>query len=190
MKKCSKCRIEKSESDFSKNQARLDGLDHYCKSCRQELKSLPHWREKALAYDKTPLAAARHRRYQRSEKGKLSEKRKRDRYRKTEKGRRANNAAKLRSYYRDPRYHVLKGLSRLYGSPIGLLKEVWDRDKVCQMCGSTESLQFDHIHPRRFGGVASSENLQLLCGTCNNFKHDNLLLPGGGVLIVGRKTQC
>lgn len=166
-----------------------DGLDHYCKSCRKELKSLQYWREKAQAYDKTPLAKARHRRYQKSEKGQLSDKRKRDKYRSTEKGRRANNASKTRYYYRDPEYQILKSLARYYGAPIGLLEEVAERDKACQMCGSSDSLQFDHIHPRRFGGKATINNLQRLCGPCNNFKRDNLLLPGGGMFLVGRGRQ-
>jgi hypothetical protein len=34
MKLCSKCKIEKYESNFNKNKNRKDGLQHYCKQCK------------------------------------------------------------------------------------------------------------------------------------------------------------
>ena len=34
-KVCSKCKIEKDESEFYVNNKAVDGLDHYCKDCRK-----------------------------------------------------------------------------------------------------------------------------------------------------------
>ena len=36
MKTCSKCKIEKSRSEFYKNQAQRDGLNGWCKECRKK----------------------------------------------------------------------------------------------------------------------------------------------------------
>ena len=36
MKRCMKCKQEKPESEFFKNRKMKDGLDFYCKPCRQE----------------------------------------------------------------------------------------------------------------------------------------------------------
>jgi hypothetical protein len=40
MKTCSKCSIEKDESEFSKNKSKSDGLNHYCKKCYKEYYNL------------------------------------------------------------------------------------------------------------------------------------------------------
>jgi hypothetical protein len=36
-KVCSKCKIEKDESEFHNNKRNPDGLDYYCKACRKEV---------------------------------------------------------------------------------------------------------------------------------------------------------
>lgn len=51
-----------------------------------------------------------------------------------------------------------------------LCKRVHERDKYCQMCGSTEKLTVDHIVPICFGGQTDLPNLQLLCKKCHNLK--------------------
>lgn len=43
MKKCSKCGETKEVSGFSKNRTAKDGLQHYCKVCRSEVKKI--WRK-------------------------------------------------------------------------------------------------------------------------------------------------
>lgn len=40
----------------------------------------------------------------------------------------------------------------------------------CQICNSTENLEFDHIIPVSKGGSSESDNLQLLCRSCNRSK--------------------
>lgn len=42
------------------------------------------------------------------------------------------------------------------------------RDKFsCQYCGSGQDLTFDHVTPRRLGGVTSWENVSTACSPCN-----------------------
>jgi len=48
---------------------------------------------------------------------------------------------------------------------------VFERDKGnCVYCGSTESLEFDHIIPASKGGSNTERNIQLVCMKCNRVK--------------------
>ena len=51
--------------------------------------------------------------------------------------------------------------------PAGLRKHVYERDKVCQKCGSSWDLEIDHIIAVALGGKTELENLRLLCRNCN-----------------------
>ena len=45
---------------------------------------------------------------------------------------------------------------------------VFLRDRFqCQYCGTREDLTFDHVIPRRLGGVTSWENVVAACSPCN-----------------------
>lgn len=76
----------------------------------------------------------------------------------------------------------MKRKAAMYGSEYGILLAVRNRDQICQMCGEKDHLEFDHIFPASLGGKGTYANLQLLCGPCNKFKSDNLLLPDGGMM--------
>jgi hypothetical protein len=53
-------------------------------------------------------------------------------------------------------------------------KVVFSRDAgVCQCCGSSQSLEFDHITPYSCGGGGSVSNIQLLCRKCNRSKSNS-----------------
>lgn len=52
--------------------------------------------------------------------------------------------------------------------PEALRNEIFERDGYkCIQCGSTVSLQIDHILPFSKGGKTVKENLQTLCKICN-----------------------
>ena len=47
-------------------------------------------------------------------------------------------------------------------------KIVFTRDGgVCQCCGSSENIEYDHIIPYSCGGSSDVSNIQLLCMKCN-----------------------
>lgn len=53
---------------------------------------------------------------------------------------------------------------------------VWSRDGGrCVACHSAHNLHFDHVSPVARGGSDESENIQLLCRTCNLAKSDRIV---------------
>lgn len=55
-----------------------------------------------------------------------------------------------------------------------VMEEVFIRDQgKCQICNSTENLEFDHILPFSKSGNNSSNNIQILCRDCNRKKSAN-----------------
>jgi len=53
-------------------------------------------------------------------------------------------------------------------------KVVHTRDKgKCKCCGSSLSLEYDHIIPYSCGGSSSTQNIQLLCQKCNRSKSNS-----------------
>lgn len=63
-------------------------------------------------------------------------------------------------------------LIRQVGRPSdGLRRTVLDRDDHrCRWCTSDATLHLDHVVPRRFGGLNSDANCQILCHRCNQLK--------------------
>lgn len=53
-------------------------------------------------------------------------------------------------------------------------KIVYARDGgICQCCGSSFNLEFDHITPYSCGGKSVASNIQLLCQKCNRSKSNS-----------------
>ena len=53
-------------------------------------------------------------------------------------------------------------------------KVVFTRDGgVCQCCGSSQSIEYDHIMPFSCGGTSVVSNIQLLCLKCNRSKSNS-----------------
>lgn len=59
--------------------------------------------------------------------------------------------------------------------PRDLRLTVWKRDGGrCTSCGAAFDLQYDHVIPVALGGATSEQNLQLLCGPCNQRKGSSI----------------
>jgi hypothetical protein len=57
----------------------------------------------------------------------------------------------------------------------GVRDFVFDRDgHACRLCGATEDLTLDHIHPWSLGGPDTPDNLRVLCRPCNSSKGDRV----------------
>lgn len=53
-------------------------------------------------------------------------------------------------------------------------KIVFARDGgICQCCGSSLNLEYDHITPFSCGGSSEASNIQLLCQKCNRSKSNS-----------------
>jgi len=69
----------------------------------------------------------------------------------------ANQVASARESTRDQRY-----------VPAAVRHAVWQRDQgQCCKCKTRQNLQYDHTEPLGMGGKTSTENLRLLCFSCN-----------------------
>ena len=55
-------------------------------------------------------------------------------------------------------------------------KIVFTRDSgICQCCGASQNLEYDHIIPYSCGGSSSVNNIQLLCQKCNRSKSNSCI---------------
>jgi hypothetical protein len=55
-------------------------------------------------------------------------------------------------------------------------KIVYTRDRGnCKCCGSSSSLEYDHITPYSCGGSSDVSNIQLLCQQCNRSKSNSCI---------------
>jgi hypothetical protein len=60
--------------------------------------------------------------------------------------------------------------------PESTKKIVFTRDGgKCQCCGSSSSLEYDHITPYSCGGNSNVSNIQLLCFSCNRSKSNSCI---------------
>ena len=179
MKRCPKCDTQKYELEFAKDKSRYDGLQGYCRPCRVIM---------VLDRRKTKEGQQVLRKYRTSKAGKEAVNKASKKYKQTDRGREKKQAYERKRYHENLDYYRLKNIARKSnGATVSILKQVRERDKVCQLCSATEDLQFDHIYPVSLGGLGSLKNLQLLCGPCNNFKSDNLFLPGGGMMVTPQR---
>lgn len=52
-----------------------------------------------------------------------------------------------------------------------IIKNIKEREKICGICGATESLMAHHIWPLEYGGPDTEDNLMVMCETCHNNIH-------------------
>ena len=176
MKKCTRCKIEKSKSEFGKFKRGKDGLHPQCKVCRnkymrdryqipQVKEHISEWgkkyyntpevkehiSERGKKYYNTPrgkeVSKKRNKRYKQTPKGKESEKR----YRQTPKGKKVRRGVHLKHTYGI----TLEQYDDMLGS----------QEYGCAICGSSEPggigrfhVDHDHITGKVRG---------LLCNKCN-----------------------
>ncbi len=103
---------------------------------------------------------------------------------KTHKIWRENNKERVKKYnqkyYTSPKgvisytHHNHKRISTIKERPCDLsnkkVKEIFERDKVCVYCGSSERLELDHIVPLKLGGNSLFNNFVIACKKCNTTK--------------------
>ncbi len=125
-------------------------------------------------------------RYHKTEKGKAAKKRSDKKWK--AKNRDHINEKRRERYHRDIEDSRLKG--RIYnyrrrGS--GGARDIVNSIALdyCKLCGAKDNLTLDHMHPVSLGGKTTKENLQALCKSCNSFKSNKLMTPGGAILIGG-----
>ena len=74
---------------------------------------------------------------------------------------------------------VRRGYSRYI--PAALRHQVYMRDRgICRNCGSSHDVEVDHVVPLASGGASATENLRLLCRSCN--QRHAIESFGGGVM--------
>lgn len=102
MKECSRCKIEKEESDFYKCKANKDELSSWCKDCFKEWQ-----REYNKEYRKKDKFKEYRKKYQQTEKYKKSQKQKNYQYRNTDKYKKYYQEYR-KKYYNKIREHLIK----------------------------------------------------------------------------------
>lgn len=167
MKKCTKCRIDKDESEFRRDSQKSDGLYSSCKACVSLWVSAhkEYYRDKKREYrekDEHKIRTYRREYYlknvdQEKEAAKLWAGSNRLKRRISESSRRA---AKRRSSGKYGKEDVEALLSL----------QKWK----CACCKGKVGKIFhiDHVMPLSKGGSNSKDNLQILCPTCNMQKKD------------------
>lgn len=170
MKTCTKCKIEKPFTEFSKRMAKRDGLQSSCKACnaahyadRRETIAAKRClyrsanREKLAAYQSAYYAARP---------GKLSAQN--AKYY-------AENPDKYAAKTRNRRARINNAEGKHTAADIRAIFE-----KQCGICANCQTKLFklgankyhvDHIMPLALGGSNWPSNLQCLCPTCNLKKH-------------------
>ena len=187
-KRCPKCDTEKPYSEFGKHKSRKDGHRCYCKPCESETQKRTTAEQRAKHTEnmrkwraKNPTKSAESaKKYYKANSDKVRSARKKYYRRNRESALKASqkwkssNLDKVREYARASRrrrrarlatvatYEVSeKDMRRLQNSP-------------CFYCGSSDTIEVDHIIPISRGGTDGIGNMQSLCKSCNSSKRDLL----------------
>lgn len=181
IKRCPACDTEKLVSEFDFRNKQKQTLQSYCKPCdktrqaeyRSKNRQYQIYRSKAYYYaNRNRLLAEKKQKY---ENGKAVFLERSSSYRK-------NNPDKVKASMdayltKNPdalRYHARqrKAWKKTNGMFLVTLKEDKKlRNKACFYCGSTDSIQLDHVVPLSRGGVHSIGNLVPACMSCNLSKN-------------------
>lgn len=163
MKKCSKCKKEKSKTEFFKRSKAIDGLQAYCKDCKKTIRK--------TYYEEVECSET-----------KVEERRIRQRT--------AHYKAIKFVYSKSKGYFKIKASkskrrklimdnndSTITATTLEILKAA--QSNKCYYCNSLllfdHSTHLDHYIPLSKGGMHSITNVVWSCSTCNLIKHDKLL---------------
>lgn len=170
MKQCGKCGIVKQDSDFHARRNRRDGngLYHWCKECWGKYNREYYHAHK---YEETK---ERHRRWFSENPGKAKE------YRSKQYLENKERELELAKEWRKANPEKVAGYSRQYArmkraNGGDFTDQEWQNllteySGMCAACGSTDTIEADHIVPLSKGGKNTRENIQPLCRSCNRHK--------------------
>lgn len=192
IKVCSKCKISKEASAFTKDSSTKDGLYPYCKECKNKIEKnrmTPERKEKnrirslihaqihkidavkratEWVFNHKEHVAKYQKEYKQKHKEELNRKQ-RERNRKNYRSKRD----KFISYW-----HARKARKLLNGGTY--TAEQWRKMRVhfgnkCLRCGSGSNLSVDHVIPLCKGGKNDISNIQPLCISCNASKQGKVI---------------
>jgi 5-methylcytosine-specific restriction endonuclease McrA len=162
LRKCSKCKKDKDESEFYKGKDRKDGYFSWCKECCKE-----HQKK----YKETNRKRMKEYRIKNPNKIKEWREKNREHLREYERKRYELNPERAIQYSR-------KRKLRMKGIEAKLTQEDWNTlleafENKCFICRREEpeiKLTKDHILPISKGGDDSFENIMVICNFCNSRK--------------------
>jgi 5-methylcytosine-specific restriction endonuclease McrA len=190
MKLCTKCGIEKECSAFAKKRSSKDGLQEWCKECRnvynkrwkkanreKEAQYNKRWREANRDYQRHYYKANKEKKSQYNKRWNEANKEKKSQcnreYRQTEKGKLVTRLSQHNRRYRK-QYNTNPG-DRLTTNQIEYLTEIYTH---CAYCGkelTSDNTHIEHIQPLSKGGAHSIDNVVLACKDCNLRKNAKTL---------------
>lgn len=185
MKQCSKCKMNKEKTLFSKDKARLDGLTSWCKECRRSnylskrLETLEQQKQYNLQNKNVRRSYGA--KYYQANKEKVL-KRSKENYLKNKDAIKIRHREYNKQYLIDfPEMNLAKTQrrrARKYSNGVFTIrKSELTRlyNSQCLYCNSKRAEHLDHVIPLVKGGRHSIGNLVPACSECNMSKGSKLL---------------
>jgi 5-methylcytosine-specific restriction endonuclease McrA len=164
-KVCTKCKVDKCITAFSKDKQKKDGLRSSCKECEAISKKANYnkYKERSLAYSKEWRKANTQHLYEyHKEWLNLGG-------RETRKTYVENNRERIRLLKNNAQTKRNRLLSKTELTGVEYANWVSEQPKICSYCGNTcyDVYHVDHIDALHNGGTHSLDNLTITCVSCN-----------------------
>lgn len=176
-KKCTKCGETKDLGDFGKNRTKSDGLQVYCKACRNKHRrtdkgrnsayNRSHYRDNrekyisnATSYYENNKDSGRYK-----DSTRLHYKNNKAKYAASQKAYRENNKDKVNASRQKRRAMVANAAGSF--TPLDWRSRLDYYGGKCVYCGSTENIEIEHRIPLSRGGTNFPANLVPACKSCN-----------------------
>lgn len=174
---CTGCKVYKPWSDFHKSTIEQSGHSYCCKKCRSERGAKSYQKNKearrashrawSIKHPHKPAEYARAYRQRHPERAQAS---RIEQYNKNK----DDFLERNRKWYKDHKeWSALKSAKRRATGSLTVMewREILGQyGGCCASCGSTKSIERDHIVPVSLGGKTEPENMQPLCRSCNALK--------------------